>query len=131
MIDNSIAEIKVLRLDELPVTFAVIQQLEVSAILDRLAPQHLNWVGDLSLGQVVIGWLVFILSTGDHRLNQIESWVEQRLDIYAACLRRPVRVFDFSDDRLADILEKLSQAKLWSQFELELNQRIIRTTCAI
>jgi transposase len=126
MIDNSIAEIKVLRLDDLPVTFAVIQQLEISAILDRLAPQHLNWVGDLSLGQIVIGWLVFILSTGDHRLNQVESWVEQRLDIYAACLRRYVRAFDFSDDRLADLLEKLSQTKLWSQFELELNQRIIR-----
>lgn len=126
MIDNSITEIKVLRLDDLPVTFAVIQQLEISAILDRLAPQHLNWVGDLSLGQVVIGWLVFILSTGDHRLNQVESWVDQRRDIYAACLRRFVRAFDFSDDRLADILETLSQAKLWSQFELELNRRIIR-----
>ncbi len=126
MIDNSITEIKVFRLDELPVTFAVIQQLEIDAILDRLAPQHLNWVGDLSSGQVVIGWLVFILNTGDHRLNQIESWIEQRLDIYAACLGRYVRVFDFSDDRLADILEKLSQVELWSQFELELNQRIIR-----
>ena len=126
MIDNSKAEIKVLRLDELPVTFAVIQQLEVATILDRLAPQHLNWVGDLSLGQVVIGWLVFILSTGDHRLNHIEGWVEPRLDIYAACLKRAVRAFDFSDDRLADILDKLSQAKLWSQFELELNQRVIR-----
>ncbi len=126
MNDNSTAEIKVYRLDELPVTFAVIQQLEISAILDRLAPPHLNWVGDLSFGQVVMGWLVFILSAGDHRLNHVEAWVTPRLDIYAACLKRCVRAFDFSDDRLADILDKLSQAKLWSEFELALNQRIIR-----
>src|SRR5262245_5113867 len=126
MIDHSIAELKVLRLAELPVTVAVIPPLEISAILDRLAPQPLNWVGDLRVGPVVIGWRAFLLSPGDHRLNQVESWVEQRLDLDAACLGPSVRAFEFSDDRLADLLEKLSQAQLWSQFELELHQRIIR-----
>jgi transposase len=126
MNENTIPEIKVYRLDELPVTFAIIQELEISATLDRLSPRHLNWVGDLSFGQVVTGWLAFILSTGDHRLNHVEDWVKLRLDIYAACLQCCVRAFDFSDDRLADILDKLNQAKLWSEFELELNRRIIR-----
>lgn len=126
MIDNSISGINVLRLDDLPVLFAVFQQLEVASILDRHVPQHPNWVGELSFGQVVVGWLVFILSTSNHRLNHVEEWVGQRLAVYEACFKQPVRALDFSDDRLADILDKLSETKTWSEFEPQLNQRIIR-----
>jgi len=41
-------------------------------------------------------------------------------------LNSAVRPLDFSDDRLADILDKLSEAETWSKFESQLNQQIIR-----
>jgi len=99
------AEIKVMRLDELPVLFGVIERLEIAGFLDSLIARHPNWVGELAVGGVVSGWLVFILSTADHRLNgpaaghfQVEDWVEQRKDIYEACLKCQIRGLDFSDD---------------------------------
>jgi len=126
MVDNSTSEIKVIRLDCLPVLFAIIEELQTAAILDRLILAHPIWAGELSFGQVIAGWLVFILSTGDHRLNHVEDWVAQRTDAYEACLGKPVRALDFSDDRLADALDKLSEARTWSAFETKFNQRIIR-----
>jgi transposase len=110
----------------LPPLFALLERIKVASIFDQLIPQHPNWVGDLSLGQVVVGWQVYILSESDHRLNHVEGWVEQRKDVYSACLNSAVRPLDFSDDRLADVLDKLSETETWSKFESQLNQRIIR-----
>ncbi len=126
MIDNSTPDIKTIRLDCLPVLFGIIEELQTASILDQLIPAHPNWAGEISSGQVVVGWLVFILSTRDHRLNHVEDWVAKRADAYAVCLRRPVRGLDFSDDRLAYLLDKLSEPRIWSSFETRFNQRIIR-----
>jgi len=119
-------EISVVRLDELPVLFGVIERLEIARLLDEEIARHANWIGALGIGGVVSGWLAFILSTADHRLNQVEDWVEQRREIYEACLKCEIRGLDFSDDRLANILDKLSQAEVWERFETGLNQQIIR-----
>ena len=78
----------------------------VTSLFDQLVPQHPNGVGDLNFGQVVVGWQVYLLSQCDPRLNHVQDWVEKRLNIYAA----PVRALDFSDDRPADLLDKLSAA---------------------
>ncbi len=123
---NSRSEIKTIRLDCLPVLFAIIEELQTASTLDELIPVHLNWAGELKAGQVIVGWLAFILSTHDHRLNHVQDWVAKRADAYAACFHKPVRSLDFSDDRLAYLLDKLSDVKIWSAFETHLNQRIIR-----
>jgi len=126
MIDNSTPQFRAVRLDDLPLLFALLERIKVASIFDQLIPQRPNWVGDLSFGQVVAGWQVYILSESDHRLNHVEDWVEQRQGVYSACLNSAVRPLDFSDDRLADILDKLSEAETWSKFESQLNQQIIR-----
>jgi len=126
MIDNSTPEFRVVPLDDLPPLFALLERIKVASIFDQLIPQHPNWVGALSFGQVVAGWQVYILSECDHRLNHVQGWVEQRQDVYSACLNSAVRPLDFSDDRLADVLDKLSEAETWSKFESQLNQQIIR-----
>jgi transposase len=126
MIDNSTPDFRVVRLDDLPALFAVYERIQVAHFLDQLMPQHPNWEGDLSFGQVVVGWQVYILSQSDHRLNHVQDWVAQRLDVYSVCLKRPVRALDFSDDRLAYVLDKLNEVEIWSKFESQLNQHIIR-----
>ena len=85
MIDNLPPEFRVVRLDDLPLLFAIQERLKVASILDQLVPQHPNWVGELSFGYVVVGWQVYLLSQCDHRLNHVEDWVGQHLDVYAAC----------------------------------------------
>jgi len=42
------------------------------------------------------------------------------------CLEQEVRGLDFSDDRLGQILDKLSDDEAWSKYEIEQNQQIIR-----
>lgn len=126
MINNASLGFRVVRLDDLPALFATCERLKIAQFLDQLIPQHPNWEGDLSFGQVVVGWQVYLLSQSDHRLNQVQDWVAQRLDVYSACLQRPVRALDFSDDRLAYVLDKLNEAEIWSKFETSLNQHIIR-----
>ena len=126
MINNTSPDFSVVRLDDLPALFATYERIQVAHFIDQLVPQHPNWEGDLSFGQVVVGWQVYILSQSDHRLNQVEDWVAKRLDVYAACLKRPVRALDFSDDRLAYVLDKLNEAEIWNKFETLLNQHIMR-----
>jgi transposase len=126
MVNNSTPEFRAIRLDDLPLLFAVLERMRVASIFDQLVPQHPNWEGELSFGQVVVGWQVYILSTADHRLNQVQDWVAQHLDVYSACLKRPVRALDFSDDRLAYVLDKLNEVEIWPKFEQQLNQHIIR-----
>lgn len=126
MSNNSSPDFRAVRLDDLPALFALYAQIQVAHFLDQLVPQHPNWEGDLSFGQVVVGWQVYLLSQSDHRLNHVQGWVAQRLDVYSACLQRPVRALDFSDDRLAYVLDKLHDPDIWSKCETMLNQRIIR-----
>ena len=126
MINDTSPDFRVVRLDDLPALFAIYERIQIARFLDQLVPQHPNWEGALSFGQVVVGWQVYILSQSDHRLNHVEDWVAQRLDVYAACLKRPVRALDFSDDRLAYVLDKLHEAEIWGKFETMLNQHLMR-----
>ena len=126
MMDHFTSDFRVVRLDDVPLLFALLQRMKVASLLDQLVPQPLNWAGALSFGQVVVGWQVYILRTSDQRLNQVQEGVAQRWPGYSSCLGQPVRARDFSDDRLAYVLERLQATGCWSPFETLLNQRLIR-----
>jgi hypothetical protein len=53
---------------------------------------------------VVVVWLAYILSEGDHGLNHVESWAAKLLKTLSAGLGMAVQVLDGSDDRLAVVL---------------------------
>jgi hypothetical protein len=92
------------RVDDMPVLLAHLDRLGVQALLDAHVPTHGNWVG-LSLGWVSVLWLTPSLSEGDHRLNHVAPWAQQRLQALRTCTGPPVHPLDVSDDRLALVLE--------------------------
>ncbi len=113
------------RVDDIPVLLAHLNRMGVQPLLDEHFPTHGNWVG-LSLGWVSVVWLTHILSEGDHRLNHVTPWATQRLHTLQACTGQAVDPLDVSDDRLATVLEVLSEDTPWRAFEGALNQHTLR-----
>lgn len=113
------------RVDDIPLVLAQLERMGVQALLDEHFPTHGNWVG-LSLGWVSVLWLTHILSEADHRLNHVKPWAEQRLHTLRECTGQPVHRLDVSDDRLATVLETLSDDRRWNTFEGALNQHVLR-----
>ncbi|MGH8604848.1 MAG: hypothetical protein ACREXR_19310 [Gammaproteobacteria bacterium] len=52
--------------------------------------------------------------------------VEDHLDTLTASVGKAIRPLDFSDDRLALMLDALSEAETWGDFETTLNGRVLR-----
>ena len=94
------------------------QKMDVAALLDKHFPTHGNWHG-LSLGTVAVGWLAYILSEGDHRLNSVQGWAAGLLMTLAICLKTvSLRDLDFSDDRLCLVLDHLGRDdEAWESYE--------------
>ena len=114
------------RVDDIPVLVAVLLKLRVAEFIDKHFPTNGNRTG-LSLGQMCIVWLTFILSQADHRLNQVEPWVAEHRRTLSRCLGCEVEPRDCTDDRLATGLDYLSVDENWQSFEAALNGSIIRT----
>jgi transposase len=113
------------RVDDIPLLLAQLEKMGIAALLDDHFPTHGHWQG-LSLGQVSDVWLTFILSESNHRMSHVEPWASDRLSVLEGCLCVPVRALDFSDDRLASILDHFSSDEAWEDFECDLNRRMVR-----
>ncbi|HAT9719174.1 TPA: IS1634 family transposase [Legionella pneumophila subsp. pneumophila] len=113
------------RIDDIPLLLAQMDKIQLTQRLDEVFPMHGNWQG-LHAGDIVKGWLAYILSEGDHRLNHVESWAGGLLLSLEKCLGKPLCALDFSDDRLAVILDCLGQDDKYEEFESKLNQGILR-----
>jgi len=100
-------------------------KMGIPEIVDQTIPIHKNWTG-LSPGYTMAVWLTHLLYNGDHTLSRIESWAEERINVLSAITGKPINSRDFSDDRLGNILEKLSDPEIWDTIETNLNDRIIR-----
>jgi transposase len=113
------------RVDAIPLLLAQLERRQVPPLLDEHFPTHGNGQG-LSLGTVASVWLTFILSEANHRLSQVEPWAAQRLTTLAAGVGQPVRALDFSDDRLAAVLDSLNEDTPWEAFAQALNTQTLR-----
>lgn len=111
--------------DDIPVLIAVLSKMRVAALLDQHFPTNGNRTG-LSLGQTAVVWLTYILSQGDHRLNQVEPWIATHQQTLTQCLGCPVEPRDGTDDRLATVLDYLAVRENWVAFEVALNRRVLR-----
>src|SRR5919106_7077580 len=113
------------RVDDIPLLLAQVERMGVQPLLDEHFPAHGNWVG-LSPGWVTVLWLTHILSQADHRLNHVEPWAEQRLHTLRRCTGQRVHPLDVSDDRLAGVLELLSDDDRWCACEGALTRQLLR-----
>jgi transposase len=114
------------RVDDIPLLLAVIQQMGLIEIFNEQLRRHGNWQG-LGPGHLIAVWLVYILSTGDHRKSHLQEWAAQRTHTLSAGLGGvELDELDFTDDRLGLLLEQLSDDTLWQQSERTLNQRLLR-----
>jgi transposase len=114
------------RTDDIPLLWEQVRAMGVIRLIDKHFPPHANWAGELTPGEVVGLWLSFLLSQGDHRLSHVELWAEQRLHLLGALVGKSVRALDFSDDRLAALLDQLGDQTLWRGFERELSGHLLR-----
>jgi hypothetical protein len=88
-------------------------------------PTHGNWQG-VSLGGVSTLWLSAILSRGDHRLVHVEPWVNNRRWTLRRATAQAVEPLDCTDDRLALVLQHVSDDRRGAQFESALNRHTVR-----
>jgi transposase len=113
-------------ISDLPLLWHVLHdQLQYDEILDGLQPRHGNWAG-LSLGQVLVTWLMHILSEHNHFMSHVQDWAAQVPQLLAALWGQPLRPTDLTDDRLAEVARHLSLDPLWLPLEQQANQRMIR-----
>src|SRR5215510_13078136 len=113
------------RVDDIPVLIALLLKMRVAEMIDRHFPTNSNRTR-LSLGQMCVIWLTFILTEADHRLNQVEPWVAEHQTTLSRCLGCKVEPRDCTDDRLATGLDYLSVGEHWEPFEIDLNRMVIR-----
>lgn len=65
------------RVDDTPLLLAYQNEMGVAELINEHFAMHGHWQG-ASAGAITQVWLSFILSEGDHRLNQVEAWYEKR-----------------------------------------------------
>lgn len=112
------------RIDDVPLLIAQMQTLQIAPILDRNLKAHGNRQGT-SFGWTCVVWLAHILSQGDHRMNRVRDAVQQMFHTLTTCVPVPLEEKDFTDDRLADLLEALSADADWEAIQNDLNQQTL------
>src|SRR3989442_5731369 len=113
------------RIDDFVVLLALIQQMELPAILDHHIPRHWLQQG-LSWGWTASIWLAHIVSQGDHRKLTVRDWVRQAHSTLEQVTGLDIRETDFPDDRLTIVLRHLSDTTRWHAIEQDLGQHLVR-----
>jgi transposase len=113
------------RVDDIPVLLANAKRMGLSPLINEFFRPHGNWKG-LAPGETTCVWLAHLLSEADHRLNHVRSWAAKRLMTLSESMDQAITALDFTDDRLALLLDRFGDDKAWSSFETALSGRLIR-----
>jgi len=113
------------QIDDIPLLFGFLQQMGIQDTLDTYANPHGNRQG-LSIGWLTTAWLSYIVSESDHRMVEVEPWADEHIETLSALIPQAVGVKDFTDDRLADLLQWLSKDMVWEEVENHLGQRLVQ-----
>ncbi len=118
-------EAQIERVDDLPLLYGMVRQMEIQRVIDEVLSPHGNWQG-LSPGWVVSIWLIHILSEQNHLMEPVQKWVSQHLITLQRLSGQAVKELDFTDDRLALCLHYLHSSQVWQAIESRLGEHLIR-----
>lgn len=111
---------------DLPLIAQLIKSSGLVSCIDRHYPTHGNWHSP-SIGNIVLGWLMYIISENDHRAYKVEDWAQAHLVTLRWALENPeLTSKTFQDDRLANILERFSDKTLFNNMLCEHSGHLIR-----
>jgi transposase len=113
------------QIDDIPLLFSFLQQMGIQETLDTYANPHGNRQG-LSIGWLTTAWLSYIVSESDHRMIEVEPWADEHIETLSALIPQAVDVKDFTDDRLADLLQWFSKDSVWEEVENRLGQHLVQ-----
>jgi len=114
------------RLDDIPLLYGFLKEMGIQRTIDAVIKTHGHWSG-LSMGWVVMIWLVHIVSEHNHCLDHVRGWVKDHRHLLKHLTGQDVTELDFTDDRLAICLRELSKTKHWQQIEALLGKGLVRT----
>ena len=112
------------RIDDVVLLLNVMMQIGLPELLNSHLERHWKQEG-LDWGWVIVIWLAYILSEGDHRKVVVREWVHERSTMIAQVCGLTLRETDFTDDRLGIVLSKLSETSRWQDIETQLNRQTI------
>lgn len=107
------------RIDAVPLLIKVCHRLEIVIIIDSHIPLHGN-IKRIPYGQLAIGWIAFILSSATHCKSHVANWAGSIINTLTLLLKHPLTEKDFSDNRLSQLLNHLSNDELWNAIENDL-----------
>jgi transposase len=97
---NPVLNLATERVDDVVVLLHMMMQMELPQLLNVHLPRHWKQQG-LDWGWVVVIWLVYIVSEGDHRKVVVRGWVEQHRTMIEQVCGVELSATDVSDDRLS------------------------------
>ena len=119
------SQVRVERVDDIPVIYGLLEQMGIQSIIDRVIKPHKNWSG-LSPGWVMTIWLVHIMSEQNHLMEPVQRWVERHQYTLTELSGQDISELDFTDDRLAMCLRDLGEQGKWQEIENRLSVRLVR-----
>jgi hypothetical protein len=69
---NTELTIETERVDDISVLIGEMNRMGIAELVDEQFTMHGNWQG-IKLGRMMTGWLAYVLSESDHRLNQCRT----------------------------------------------------------
>lgn len=119
-------QIKVEQVGDVPVIGHLLSETNLALRVDSVFGRHHLWQGP-GVGQTLMGLLLYILSTGDHRMSHVESWASSLETSLGQILGYPgFKGFHLSDDRLGNLLDLFSKEGHWSSFLRSSNEELLR-----
>ena len=120
------AQITSERIDDVPLLLQWLLDMHIDQIIDAvLKSPHGNRQG-LSYGQLAVVFVAYILTECNHFLSPVHDWVTKHQHALTQALGCPIRDTDFTDERLADLLDAVGRDEVGEALEEQLGQHLLR-----